>query len=236
MSMRPDEATSGQPHVRQRHLDHRTVPRARRWHGVRGEGALLPGNSVGTKQLKPGAVTPAKLSPASKLAFAGPAGPKGATGDVGAQGPKGDRGPEGPEGLPGISGDAPYVVDAVSGVEEESAGMTSPVALGGTTSWTPGADQAGLLFGKVTYTEGALAGTSCTVGIHLFDNGTLVSILEPTGQSGEALTERSLRFSPTTIAIREPVLHTITATYSTGSKCVAGTKIDRLELIVSPLG
>lgn len=38
------------------------------------------------------------------------------------------------------------------------------------------------------------------------------------------------------IAVREPVPHTITATYSTGSKCMAGAKIDRLELIVSPLG
>lgn len=198
--------------------------------------ALLPGNSVGTKQLKPGAVTPAKLSPASKLAFAGPAGPKGVTGDFGPQGPMGDRGPEGPEGPPGISGDAPYVVDAVSGVEEESAGMTSPVALGGTTSWTPGADQAGLLFGKLTYTEGALTGNSCTVGVRLFDNGTLVSIIEPSGLAGEALTEKSQRISSTAIAIREPTLHTITATYSTGSKCLAGTKIDRLELIVSPLG
>lgn len=198
--------------------------------------ALLPGNSVGTKQLKPGAVTPAKLSPASKLAFAGPTGPKGATGDSGPQGPKGDRGPEGPEGLPGISGDAPYVVDAVSGVEEDSAGMTSAVTLGGTTSWTPGADQAGLLFGKLTYTEGGLAGNSCTVGLRIFDNGTLVSILEPSGLPGEALAEKSLRISPTAIAIREPALHTITATYSTGPKCLAGTKIDRLELIVSPLG
>ncbi len=198
--------------------------------------ALLPGNSVGTKQLKPGAVTPAKLSTASKLALTGPTGPKGAIGDSGPQGPKGDRGPGGPEGLPGISGDAPYVLDAVSGVEEESAGTTSAVTLGGATSWTPGADQAGLLFGKLTFTEGGLTGNSCTVGVRVFDNGTLVSLLEPGGLPGEALTEKSLRISPAAIAIREPVLHTITATYSTGSKCVAGTKIDRLELIVSPLG
>jgi hypothetical protein len=198
--------------------------------------ALLPRNSVGTKQLKPGAVTPAKLSTGSKVALTGPAGPKGATGDPGPQGPKGDRGPEGPEGLPGISGGAPFVVDAVSGVEEESAGTTSPVTLGGTTSWTPGAGQAGLLIGRLIYTAGALAGNSCTLGLHVFDNGNLVALLEPTGQSGEALTERSLRINPVTTAVSEPGVHTITATYATSSKCVAGTKIDRLELIVAPLG
>jgi hypothetical protein len=45
-----------------------------------------------------------------------------------------------------------------------------------------------------------------------------------------------LKISPVAIAVREPGLHTITATYTTGSKCRAGTKIDRLELIVSPMG
>jgi hypothetical protein len=195
--------------------------------------ALLPKNSVGSKQVKPGAITPAKLSPASRFDFTGPTGPRGASGD---SGPKGDRGPEGPQGLPGISGDAPYVVDAVSGIEEESAGTTSAVTLGGTTSWTPTADQAGLFFGKLVYTTGGLTGNSCTLGVHVFDNGTLVSILEPTGSAGEALTEKTLRFSSAVIAVREPVLQTITATYFTGPKCLAGTKINRLELIVSPLG
>jgi hypothetical protein len=196
--------------------------------------ALLPKNSVGSRQVKAGAITPAKLSAASKLTFTGA---KGATGDPGPQGPQGDRGPEGPPGLPGLAGDAPFVVDAVSGVQEDSAGTTSAtVMLGGTTSWTPGADQAGLLFGKLAYTEGGLAGNSCTLGFRVFDNGTLVSILEPSGLTGEALTERTLRISPVAIAVGEPVLHTISATYSTGSKCLAGTKLDRLELIVSPLG
>lgn len=46
----------------------------------------LPKNSVGAKQLKKGAVTPAKLSPSTKTAL------KGAQGPVGPQGPKGDPG------------------------------------------------------------------------------------------------------------------------------------------------
>lgn len=194
--------------------------------------ALLPGNSVGAKQLKPGAVTPAKLSAASKLAFTGP---KGATGDPGPQGPKGDRGLEGPQGLPGLSGAGPFVVDAAAGVEESGAGTTANVTLGGTTSWTTGADQAGLLIGKLTVTEGALSGFSCSLGLHVLDNGTLVSLVEP-GVSNETLVERSARLTPAAIAFHEPGLHTITATYTTSSKCIAGTKIDRVELIVSPLG
>jgi hypothetical protein len=49
----------------------------------------LPKNSVGTKQLRRGAVTPKKLSKAAKATLTGPAGPKGATGDAGPPGPQG---------------------------------------------------------------------------------------------------------------------------------------------------
>jgi hypothetical protein len=61
---------------------------------------VLPKESVGSKQIKKEAVTPAKLSKASKATLTGPAGPKGATG---AQGPKGDTGLKGDRGEPGPS-------------------------------------------------------------------------------------------------------------------------------------
>lgn len=48
--------------------------------------------SVGSRQLKKGAVTPAKLAPAAAAALVGP---KGSTGATGPQGPKGDGGPSG---------------------------------------------------------------------------------------------------------------------------------------------
>jgi hypothetical protein len=48
--------------------------------------------SVGARQLKKGAVTPAKLNPASLVTLTGP---KGSTGPTGPQGPKGDGGPAG---------------------------------------------------------------------------------------------------------------------------------------------
>jgi hypothetical protein len=46
----------------------------------------LPKNSVGAKQLKKGAITPAKLTPATIKALTGPAGPQGAPGIPGAPG------------------------------------------------------------------------------------------------------------------------------------------------------
>jgi hypothetical protein len=54
---------------------------------------MLPRNSVGAKQIKKGAVTPAKLAPATKTTLTGP---RGATGP---QGPKGDTGSPGPSGF-----------------------------------------------------------------------------------------------------------------------------------------
>ncbi len=50
---------------------------------------LLPKNSVGPAQIKNGAVTPAKLSPAAKQSMTGASGP---------QGPKGEPGPRGEAG------------------------------------------------------------------------------------------------------------------------------------------
>jgi len=72
-----------------------------------GKVGLLPGNSVGTRQIKAGAVTPAKLSAAAKSALSGPQGaqgPKGDRGPEGSQGPKGDQGPRGMPGEPGAPG------------------------------------------------------------------------------------------------------------------------------------
>jgi hypothetical protein len=78
---------------------------------------LLPKNSVGTAQIKNGAVTPAKLSPAAKQSVTGatgPQGPKGEPGPKGEVGPRGEagqkgdagaRGDTGPQGDPGVRGE-----------------------------------------------------------------------------------------------------------------------------------
>lgn len=64
----------------------------------------LPKNSVGARQLKKGAVTPAKLNTRAKAALAGPQGQVGPQGSVGPQGPKGDRGDRGEKGDQGARG------------------------------------------------------------------------------------------------------------------------------------
>lgn len=79
---------------------------------------VLPANSVGTRQLKNGAVTASKLSASLRFSLThtgiqgqqGPQGSKGETGsmgpkgDAGPQGQKGDTGPQGPKGEPGPQG------------------------------------------------------------------------------------------------------------------------------------
>jgi len=65
----------------------------------------LPKNSVGANQLKKEAVTPAKLSKASKIALTGPQAPVGVQGPSGPQGPRGDTGAMGATGEQGEKGE-----------------------------------------------------------------------------------------------------------------------------------
>ncbi len=60
--------------------------------------------SVGTRQLKREAVTPAKLSKKAKAALSGSVGPAGPVGPAGAQGPAGTQGEHGVQGIQGIQG------------------------------------------------------------------------------------------------------------------------------------
>jgi hypothetical protein len=64
--------------------------------GVGYAATQLPKNSVGARELKRGAVTPPKLSPAAKKALAGSPGAQGLPGSTGPQGPEGKVGPQGP--------------------------------------------------------------------------------------------------------------------------------------------
>ena len=79
----------------------------------------LPKNSVGARQIKRGAVTPAKISNATEQILAGdqgprgpqgPQGPKGARGPQGATGATGKTGPQGPKGEPGEAATALWAV------------------------------------------------------------------------------------------------------------------------------
>ena len=75
---------------------------------------VLPRNSVGSRQIKPGAVTSGKVrngtlklvdvSPAVRGMLTGTAGGQGAQGPPGPTGPKGPTGPTGPKGATGATG------------------------------------------------------------------------------------------------------------------------------------
>jgi hypothetical protein len=86
----------------------------------------LPKNSVGAAQLKKSAVTPAKLSPATKTALSKP-GPKGETGPRGPEGPRGDAGPKGDGGPKGDTGAAGPGATILNWDEAASATPTSKI-------------------------------------------------------------------------------------------------------------
>jgi Collagen triple helix repeat (20 copies) len=65
---------------------------------------LLPRNSVGTAQLKNGAVTKKKINKKTIRALKGNRGPRGLTGAQGARGPTGAQGTQGIQGIQGIQG------------------------------------------------------------------------------------------------------------------------------------
>ena len=69
--------------------------------------------SVGTKQLAKGAVTPAKLSKAAKKTLTGAPGPRGTIGATGPQGAQGVPGPKGDAGSKGDTGPAGPITGAL---------------------------------------------------------------------------------------------------------------------------
>lgn len=104
----------------------------------------LPKNSVGAKQIKRGAITPAKLAAVTKRAFASVTGPRGPRGPRGATGPQGAAGPQ---GAPGAAG-ATKVVVRVGKIENGSEVFCKPgeVAIsGGGIAEDPGSSLYGSL-------------------------------------------------------------------------------------------
>jgi hypothetical protein len=67
---------------------------------------LIPRNSVGTAQLKNGAVIKSKISSRTLAQLKGNRGAQGAPGPAGPQGPQGAQGPQGIQGVQGIQGPA----------------------------------------------------------------------------------------------------------------------------------
>jgi hypothetical protein len=191
--------------------------------------ALLPKDSVGTKQLKKGAVTPGKLSAKSRQALVGPVGPAGL---------RGPQGPEGPKGAPGTTGTEPFVVDTNSGEVDQVSGQ---VPLRGTSSWTAEEGQAGLLFGTLSATgastPGALEnGPGCEVLAIVFDNGAFVGIIGLNIHTSSPSEETGRLRQPVEVAFGEPGAHTLTAEVEPGYGCEPGVKVDDLHLALARVG
>jgi hypothetical protein len=90
--------------------------------------AHLGKESVGPRQLKKGAVTPAKLAKASVAKLTGPSGPQG---PMGATGPKGERGETGLQGVRGEAG--PQGPGAISIEEQIESSSTVAATIDGIT-------------------------------------------------------------------------------------------------------
>lgn len=191
--------------------------------------ALMPKDSVGTKQLKKGAVTPGKLSAKTKKALAGPAGP---TGPGGPKGERGPQGPEGPQGTPGRTGNEPFAIDADGNATD--IGTTAGIPLTGTTSWTSAPGEMGLLTGRLTANLAMEpGGEECFAAVRVLDNGNEVSHLY-LSRFEETFGESFGTLEPVAIAIDEPGINAITAT-SYGAECQSGSEIS-LHVVVAPLG
>lgn len=93
--------------------------------------ALLPGNSVGTRQVINGSLQPSDLSARArtvlkgKRGLTGPPGPAGASGLQGAQGPTGATGAEGLQGAPGQSATKLFVAVDAGGTLTKNSGAST---------------------------------------------------------------------------------------------------------------
>lgn len=186
----------------------------------------LPARSVGTKQLRRQAVTPAKLSPKTLAILASREGPLG---------PGGGRGEQGQQGLPGATGRQDSLVIDARG-EVPSLESSSPVTMNGTTSWSAAPGQVGLLFGQLKATLAKeTGGYICSAQIRVYDNGNEVGNFFGQ-QPSEAFGQVIGILAPLPIATEEPGTHTITATVLLVGECKAGSKLDSLNLMVEALG
>jgi hypothetical protein len=201
----------------------------------------LPKNSVGVKQLKRGAVTPAKLSRAARFTMTGATGAKGDPGSAGPQGRPGERGASGADGLPGLpgtTGGEPFVADAKGGVADLKISSPVDVPLGGTTSWTSTAGEAGLLFGKLDATlatEPSSGFLACEVMIQVFVDGRYLGFFGAQNTQ-QSFADSTATLAPIPVAVHEQGIHAISAKAFGRPECQPGSKLDSLQLVVAGFG
>lgn len=198
--------------------------------GVAYAGTKLAANSVGTRQLKRGAVTIPKIAKAARVKL---------------RGARGATGPQGERGLPGLPGSGgPLVVDA-SATDFAIDSTARDVALAGNSSWTPPAGKVGLLLASATLTLATTTetpGTFCIPQLRILDNGHTVAFLGSFVEGGPGTTtphQVDAEGVATPVAVLEPgVPHTITLHYAAEfvAGCASGSKFDDLRVVVAPLG
>jgi hypothetical protein len=212
--------------------------------------SILPKNSVGSKQLKPGSVTPAKLSSGAQLALKGLPGAQGATGAQGAPGADGARGPIGLTGAAGSSGPSESLAIDASAPEQPLPTTSGSLALDGTTTWTAPDDPPGLLVAQLELTVATTGGGGggggfeyCGGTVEIHDNGEYVSSIQlgvdEMSPNSRTLTTYRTSVGPIPFGLTDPTeTQTITAKYlaNPNAECAAGSKFDGLRIIVQPLG
>ena len=92
--------------------------------------ALLPGNSVGTRQVINGSLQTGDLSKTAQKALKGDRGLRGAPGAQGAQGPQGAMGAQGVPGAPGQSATKLFVAVDAGGTLSKNSGALSATKAG----------------------------------------------------------------------------------------------------------
>ncbi len=187
----------------------------------------LPKNSVGSAQIRKGAVTPAKLSNSAKSAFSGPKGSTGA---------RGPEGPRGQQGIPGVTDKQPLVIDAKGGSLSVSTTEAKEIPLTGTTIWNSGA-AIGLLLAEPN-AHLVSAGGKCEFRVEIRDHGkTIASAFfgseapAPTGESLSYSTYSTLGFDGLNSN------QEITAFVSQSSaQCTTGTELESIRIVAQPVG
>jgi hypothetical protein len=129
---------------------------------------MLPRNSVGTAQIKAGAVTKGKIAKKTLKQLKGNRGLKGARG---AAGPLGPQGPQGPQGVQGAVGPSAAYQNYLNGNLAVSTTPATPTTINTLVLPGPGTY---LVTASASLFDGATAPSTCTISATIARNGTTV--------------------------------------------------------------
>lgn len=204
----------------------------------------LPKNSVGSEQIKKGAVTPNKLSKSALATLTGAQGPRGTEGAKGETGAAGSQGQQGPQGNPGTTDLVQPVIDATGGPLIPDNTVWSEIPLIGTDEWNTQAGQLAVLFAQpiveLGFTNGA--GKACLLRVEIRDNGTTIasSFFEASAATGatEGHLERLAYSTQADLGFDGLSTHYGITAWVTpkGPDCMPGTEVKRVRVIAQPVG